>query len=332
MEKDERAGRVISRPLQLTILRKPGSLVVIFNSEINFMAKAVFIQSSHSVYDDQPGVAYHFPKRSYLRRVAQTVGDWVVFYEGRSGGGRGYFGVQRVKSIEDDPSDPTHAYAILDQASQLSFERSVPRLKDNDAPYETGLPKFGGFNTQAVRMISDEDFDAILAAGFAVEPHPDRLPRTGAITRDAEGFAEARATFDHTPRESILVSRKLRDRSFAKQVKFAYGGVCALSGLELRNGGGRPEVEAAHILPVEHNGPDVVHNGMALSGTLHWMFDRGLVGVDDDRRILVASETVASDTLSRLLVPDRKLIVPKAVALQPHRDYLRWHRENCFKG
>jgi putative restriction endonuclease len=62
------------------------------------------------------------------------------------------------------------------------------------------------------------------------------------------------------------------------------------------------------------------------------MFDRGLVSVDDDYSILVAKDTVATETLSRLLVPDLRLIVPKAANLKPHNDYLRWHRENCFKG
>lgn len=296
------------------------------------MAKAVFIQSSHSSYDDQPGIAYHFPKQQYLSVVDETVGDWVIFYEGRDGGNRGYYAVQRIEGIRDDPSDPKKAYAILDRGSEWSFETNVPRLQPDGTPYETGLPLSRGKNSSSFRRISDADFDKILAAGFSVASHPDRLPRTGAIDVDANGFGEAQATFVHAPRESILVSRKLRDRSFAKQVKFAYGGVCALSGLELRNGGGRPEVEAAHILPVEHNGPDVVRNGMALSGTLHWMFDRGLVSVDDDYSILVAKDTVATETLSRLLVPDLRLIVPKAANLKPHNDYLRWHRENCFKG
>ena len=49
------------------------------------MTKAIFIASSHSHYDDRPGEVYHFPN-SYLSRVAQTVGDWVIFYQGRRGG------------------------------------------------------------------------------------------------------------------------------------------------------------------------------------------------------------------------------------------------------
>ena len=36
-----------------------------------------------------------------------------------------------------------------------------------------------------------------------------------------------------------------------------------------------------HIRPVDANGPDIVSNGLAVSGTAHWMFDRELIGLDD---------------------------------------------------
>ena len=54
------------------------------------------------------------------------------------------------------------------------------------------------------------------------------------------------------------------------------------------------EDEAAHIRPVEHNGPDIISNGIALSGTAHWMFDRGLVGYQ---------------TIFRSLSPDKSTIL-----------------------
>jgi putative restriction endonuclease len=31
-----------------------------------------------------------------------------------------------------------------------------------------------------------------------------------------------------------------------------------------------------------------VQNGMALTGTLHWMFDRGLIGFSDDLDIIIS--------------------------------------------
>ncbi len=297
--------------------------------------KAVFIASSHSAYDDRPGEVYHFPNRNYLSVAVKTVGDWVIFYQGRRGGVSGYYAVQRVEKIVPDPTDPTHSYAILDRASLLSFERPVPRFRANDAPYETGLPKARGKNTSSIRRISDADFAAIIDEGLREDITPDTLPREGPLPQPLQpGFAEAQAGFLPltADRAQILSSRAFRDRAFARQVKSAYGARCAMSGLLLRNGGGRPEVEAAHIVPVEARGPDTVRNGLALSGTVHWMFDRGLVSVDEDMSLLIASDSVASDIAARLFVPDRKLILPSDPAKSPHPAYLKWHRDTCFKG
>jgi len=237
------------------------------------MTKAVFISSTHSFYDDRPGEAYHFPN-AYLSRVAQTVGDWVIFYQGRRGGESGYYAVQRVARIVPDPADATHSYAMLDRASLLDFERPGPRFRAAGTPYETGLPISRGSNTSSVRILSDADFAAIIDDGLREDATPDTLPREGPLQQEPAqpGFSEAQAGFvplEIVDRLQVLGSRSFRDRAFARQVKAAYRARCAMSGLELRNGGGRPEVEAAHIVPVEERGPDTVRNGIALSGTVH---------------------------------------------------------------
>lgn len=295
------------------------------------MVKAVYIASSHSVYKDRPGEWYHFPNY-YLSRVAQTVGDWVIFYEGRAGGSRGYYAVQRVEKIVPDPEDPTYSYAILDRSTELSFERNVPRTRANGKPYETGLPASGGNNTSSVRLISEGDFAAIITEGLHSDPVPDALPRAGEPLLNA-GFSDrGQEPFFGPDRQMILTSRAFRDQSFARQVRRAYAGRCAMSGLELRNGGGRPEVEAAHILPVEERGPDTVRNGLALSGTIHWMFDRGLVSVDGNGTIMIARGSIADEVAGRLLTPDRRLILPRDPANHPCPGYLEWHRREKFKG
>jgi HNH endonuclease len=103
-----------------------------------------------------------------------------------------------------------------------------------------------------------------------------------------------------------------------------------MSGLRLINGGGRPEVQAAHIRPVASDGPDSIRNGLALSGTLHWMSDRGLVSIDDDYRIVRASNLPAD--VGRLIRPEGYLLPPSDEALRPHPSFLRFHRENVFRG
>lgn len=80
-------------------------------------------------------------------------------------------------------------------------------------------------------------------------------------------------------------ARPFRDQAFARQVRLAYDSRCAVTGLRLINGGGRAEVQAAHIRLVPSAGPDSVRNGLALSGTAHWMFDRGLLAIDGNYAI-----------------------------------------------
>ena len=50
---------------------------------------------------------------------------------------------------------------------------------------------------------------------------------------------------------------------------------------------------AAHILPFARFGNDDVRNGMALCKTHHWLFDKGLISVDQHYRALVSKDIMA---------------------------------------
>jgi putative restriction endonuclease len=306
------------------------------------MANAVFIQNLNSIYKDNPGVSYHFPKK-YLKMIEETVGDWVIFYESRKNNGAfGYTSVQKVLEVVPDPQKDNFFYAHLDEASLWDFEQIVPRAAPDGQAYENclrhpvnGHPISGGANTAAVRRLKPSEFSAIVQAGLLQKsiPHPDTFPREG-ILPIQPGFEDNRADFEGAPlhfiREEILVSRKLRDSSFQRTVKAAYGGRCAISGLDLRNGGGRPEVQAAHIRPVSDRGPDTVRNGLALSGTLHWMFDRGLISIAENYQILISHNKVSVETVKRLINPGQKLLLPENERHYPHPEYLRYHREEIY--
>jgi putative restriction endonuclease len=149
-------------------------------------------------------------------------------------------------------------------------------------------------------------------------------------TETTDGFDEEEKEFAR-PIVEMVVARPFREAAFAASVKNAYENTCAMTGLQIINGGGRSEVQAAHIKPVAAGGSDSVRNGLALSGTIHWMFDRGLVSVDDDFSILVAAQRLPS-AVTRLLREDGKLAVPLRAETCPHPAHLRYHRNNIFKG
>jgi putative restriction endonuclease len=104
-----------------------------------------------------------------------------------------------------------------------------------------------------------------------------------------------------------------------------------MTGLQLVNGGGRCEIEAAHIRPVENDGPDSPRNGLALSRTVHWLFDRGFLSLEDNGTILQATKLVP-EPVKRMLNPEGKIRFPNDRNSIPHSVFLRWHREHKFKG
>lgn len=78
------------------------------------------------------------------------------------------------------------------------------------------------------------------------------------------------------------VSRLARDSDFRRKVTVAYDRKCCVTGLQLRL------IDAAHILPVGSVGStDDVTNGLSLSPTYHRAYDRGLIFLSDDRRMLI---------------------------------------------
>ena len=290
------------------------------------MANAVFVAKQNSVYDDAVEERYHFPKM-YLSRIEKTVGDWILYYEPRSEGGRmAYFAMARVVGIDPDPLRADHFYARI--LGYQEFPMPVPFSTDGQFLESSLRGADGSLNTgvsrSAVRMLSSQEFAHICRLGLA-----PAIEETSATEFEGH-IAETQSEYAG-PRPDLLTSRPLRDAAFARVVRRAYNRTCAMTGLQLVNGGGRCEIEAAHIRPVENDGPDSPRNGMALSRTVHWLFDRGFLSLEDDGTILKAGKLVP-EPVNRLLNPDGRIRFPNDRNAAPHRVFLRWHRENKFKG
>jgi putative restriction endonuclease len=166
-----------------------------------------------------------------------------------------------------------------------------------------------------------------------MDPEPE-LPRVGQADEVPSyllGQPEQEGFEGPVDRATMLVSRKVRDAKFRRAVLHVYEGRCALTGMRLVNGGGRLETEAAHIMSVADGGPDSVSNGIALSGTVHWMFDRGLIGLTDAGDILLSSKINDREGVEKMLLPARKANWPSGTH-RPHPRYLAWHRERSFHG
>jgi putative restriction endonuclease len=78
------------------------------------------------------------------------------------------------------------------------------------------------------------------------------------------------------------VEKLARDSAFRRKVIVAYDRKCAVTGIQLRL------IDAAHILPVGATGSnDEVNNGLCLSPTYHRAYDRGLIYLDESRKMRI---------------------------------------------
>ncbi|AEH89472.1 HNH endonuclease [Mesorhizobium opportunistum] len=298
------------------------------------MGFGVFIHRSDSIYDDSPAERYQFPSQ-YLRRVEACVGDWIIYYEpSKVDDTRGYFAMAKVQQVIPDPAAPGMYLALIEPGSYLDFANPVP-FNGTDGLAERGLlndqGRISGRAQSAVRPISPSDFNRIVDLGLdARELLLPRVDETGI----SSGFEDEGAAFQFEQsrdRVSYIGSRIVRDHIFRRIVLRAYDERCAITGLKLINGGGRAEVSAAHIRPVEKNGPDIVSNGIALSGTAHWMFDRGLISLSDDLEILISRQVNDLASVQTFINRTRRAIPPRRQIERPHPHFLQWHREHCFK-
>jgi putative restriction endonuclease len=125
-----------------------------------------------------------------------------------------------------------------------------------------------------------------------------------------------------------------RRRGFAEEVLRAYAYQCAMCGFDGALGHYPVAIEAAHVRWHSQQGPDEMANALALCALHHALFDLGVLGITEDRRICVSSLYVARTEAGRAVdaLAGKTLLIPRPQ--QPTVDviYISWHRRQVFKG
>lgn len=223
----------------------------------------------------------------------------------------------------------------------IPFVKPVPREVFGD-PVESwlrDLPRGRARNVAtfglAVRPLSDEDLQRILMLGNAARLDETLYPT---IDDDADPLTQVRE------RNAVIVSRIQRDAQFSRNVLAACEDKCSVSGFSLgtisplRCAG---LLEAAHIRPVSHDGPDDVRNGLPLTSTLHRLFDAGLftVAYQDAKPVILTSRrlerTMISSPIRGFEMPlsdGLDLLTPANSADWPNSDQLAYHQHRVFLG
>lgn len=175
-----------------------------------------------------------------------------------------------------------------------------------------------------IRQVTMDQFQA------RVDPSnllPDDLIET-ALQLEA---LEAWSPFVSEDRAVYQVAKVKRDAAFRKIVLENYSQSCAVT--KTRFAYSRLfEAQAAHIIGKDVNGTDDPRNGISLSHTTHWAFDKGIFTISDQFEVLVHPRAFDADLNNfQILECNRhKITLPSDESNYPHQDALRWHRDEVY--
>ena len=205
-----------------------------------------------------------------------------------------------------------------------TLDRDVPM--DNVGPLRAGVTgRLEASLEEALKSqpaLLDEAARGLVDSHFPSTVGPDVLIAVGLDPELLEGRSAAESP-----------DQRRRSRVWPAAVLEAWDRQCAFCGFDGAAGGAAVGIEAAHVRWFKQGGPDDLDNGMALCSLHHKLFDRGMLGLDDD------STVVVSQRFSARTATGRSVYELQGHQLQPRRGtplpagrHVAWHREQVFQG
>lgn len=177
-------------------------------------------------------------------------------------------------------------------------------------------------NLFRIRGLEWSEISAVLGIGLSDELLETAL-RLESLEEWTPFIAENRAVYQ--------VSREKRDAAFRGIVLGNYGYTCAVTGQQFHSPQ-HVEADGAHIIGKDVRGTDDPRNGIALSKSAHWAFDRGIIRISDQYEVVVNPKISGAsiDKFPAIEVDYKKILLPKDQCYWPHPDALAWHKQEIF--
>ena len=131
----------------------------------------------------------------------------------------------------------------------------------------------------------------------------------------------------------IEAENPIRTAGFRQAIMRIYDYTCTICRLRIITMDGESVTEAAHIIPFEVSGNNDVRNGISLCQLHHWAFDRGLISLDKNYKVIVSEFMIEHGPTEWLLTTLRgkTILFPEDEELYPAQEALAWHREEVLK-
>jgi len=203
------------------------------------------------------------------------------------------------------------------------------------------VTEYGCFAAELFQLLSDPSNRVIILSNLLDTYFPEtkqyyiESKRSGTgYLNDLEGYVLNEPEVQYrTVKIETEEDIYVRGGLFKKLIPKVYNNACCVTGMRLESTFGHNFIDACHIVPfsVSHN--DKVNNGIALCPNLHRAFDRGLISVDDNYRIIISKYIKEEITHPYNIGKFNKeqITLPFNTQYYPSIENLQWHRENIFK-
>jgi putative restriction endonuclease len=119
----------------------------------------------------------------------------------------------------------------------------------------------------------------------------------------------------------------IRGSIFKREIPKLYNYTCCISGMKIAAIISVSMVDACHIVPFSESYDDTITNGISLCPNLHRAFDRGLISIDDNYKVLVKSNwSEDQSNYSIKQFEGKRILLPSNPSQFPSHENFTSHR------
>lgn len=130
--------------------------------------------------------------------------------------------------------------------------------------------------------------------------------------------------------KAVIVQQRVKQHFFRKAVLSSYRGRCCMTGVSDSR-----LLVASHIVPWSQDKANRLNpsNGLCLSALHDRAFDKGLITLDNDYRIVLSEEILKTDNahLKSVFMPLKGERIELPERFLPSAEFLSWHRNHWFQ-
>lgn len=118
----------------------------------------------------------------------------------------------------------------------------------------------------------------------------------------------------------------IRGGVFKKEIPKIYNYTCSISGMRVITDSDVQMIDACHIVPFSQSHDDTITNGISLCPNLHRAFDRGLISLNEEYRVLVKPFNEQEGFYSIRQFEGKQISLPSNKHYFPSQENLSFHR------